>query len=939
MNNSRSLEDAIIGYFATNNIIPNDKEILEKGNQFRAIEPLQVSDSEFDKVIKSIHEKLRIDMGLGTIVTSNEHKEWIGPRKSETEYYYWDRYTKFLINTEGLSNKIVLGPLNQVTEQILDCCGDPKDTGNWSRRGLVMGDVQSGKTSTYTGLMCKAADHGYKLVILLTGTIETLRQQTQERLDEGFVGASSAGIIKKNKELKPIGVGAFDQSRRATVFTSTINDFKINIANNLNIKLDNLPEPTLLVVKKNKTILENLTKWLEHYNANSENKINIPLLMIDDEADNASVTTNPEEATAINKAIRNLLKIFPRSSYLGFTATPFANVFIDPDTENEMLGDDLFPKDFIYGLEAPTNYIGSMKIFNENSNLNCIRAFDLFDESDLPLGSNTKKYNFTRNNLHFLNGYRCEEIFPRNIKSNHCVENLPDSLIESVGCFLLAVTIMDLRELPKEKHRSMLVNISQFTEVQNQTKEQLLVIIEEMKQDIRSFSKLSEQEALKNGTISFLKNIFEIEYKELEFKWIEVQNKLHDAVSPIYVWSVNGSRKSEKLNYEKYKDHGLRVIAIGGNSLSRGLTLKGLVVSYFYRHSRSYDTLLQMGRWFGYRKGYEDIFRVWMTEEARTWFEDVSMATEELRQYLIRMYKNKQQPKEFGIRVRSHPGILQVTARNKMRNSYEIEISQRISESIINTNRLDFKESTLRNNFFNARTLVEKIQLNSDQKNGDKIFFENINGKLIIEFLENFITTTQGSQLHKIAEHIKTLQLSNELTKWDLLIPQGRQSNSQIQISNNITIYQEARNNIRTINKELIEFSQRGLNSGNAFEAGMNLDQIESAQKEFEAMLSNHITGNYKPTKAQFYCKFRISPLMILRFIEPGLEKNAFPESQELLKKILKEKIPLIGISLFFPRLSEDLENVKYRVNEIERRNAMPLDELPGDDEELDEIN
>ena len=247
--------------------------------------------------------------------------------------------------------------LDRVTDDILDLLGNPVQEGSWGRRGLVVGDVQSGKTATYTALCCKAGDAGYRRVILMTGTLESLRRQTQERLDEGFVGLDSSGELTPIRTSRAVGVGLIDPRKAAGVFTSRDKDFNKTLLNALGFRLDILQNPVLVVVKKNKRILENLEKWLTEFNAGPNQKIDAPVLVIDDEADSASVNTRPanEDPTAINRRIRSLLRLFTHSSYVGFTATPFANVFIDPDTDPEMLESDLFPRDFIYSLEAPSN--------------------------------------------------------------------------------------------------------------------------------------------------------------------------------------------------------------------------------------------------------------------------------------------------------------------------------------------------------------------------------------------------------------------------------------------------------------------------------------------------------------------------------------------------------------------------------------------------------
>lgn len=259
----------------------------------------------------------------------------------------------------------------------------------------MVGDVQSGKTATYTALCCKAGDVGYRLIILLTGTLESLRRQTQERLDEGFVGLDSSGELRKVRSRAAIGVGLIDGRKDAGVFTSREHDFKKALLNALGFRLDSFKIPVLVVVKKNKKILEHLERWLTEFNAGAAGFIDAPVLVIDDEADSASVNTRAatEDPTAINTRIRALLRLFTHSSYIGFTATPFANVFIDPDNRDEMLGSDLFPRDFIYSLEAPTNYVGPQAVFGETPTVNMLRTIEDADTIFPPKHKNTLTVN------------------------------------------------------------------------------------------------------------------------------------------------------------------------------------------------------------------------------------------------------------------------------------------------------------------------------------------------------------------------------------------------------------------------------------------------------------------------------------------------------------------------------------------------------------------
>ena len=214
--------------------------------------------------------------------------------------------------------------MDDVLDTLTDLLGDPSRNIAYKRRGLIIGDVQSGKTANYTGLICKAVDSGYKVVVLLTGTIEKLRQQTQARIDEGFVGVDSDAIIKQREDKLIIGAGKYDASVRPVCLTSTSDDFKQQNASNMGFDLRNINGSVIFVVKKNCAVLKRLNKWLKTFNQNGDNPINHSLLVIDDEADNASVNTKSEDSpTAINAQIRELLKMFNKSSYVGFTATPF----------------------------------------------------------------------------------------------------------------------------------------------------------------------------------------------------------------------------------------------------------------------------------------------------------------------------------------------------------------------------------------------------------------------------------------------------------------------------------------------------------------------------------------------------------------------------------------------------------------------------------------
>lgn len=890
--NARRLETATI-VSLTETGMPTEEEILSLAAQLRNIAIYMVNDEEFDFVLRSLHQKLRIDMGIGSRVV-NDYTPWVNARKPSIDPFYWTRY-QVNLRKQGFAPKVVLA-LDKVTEEVLDLSGNPATNNGWPRRGLVMGDVQSGKTSNYTGLICKAADAGYRLIILLTGTLESLRRQTQERLDAGFVGLDSSGVVSRNRQRREIGVGLIDGARAAGVFTSTLQDFRAATVNQLGFRLDAFNEPVLLVVKKHKRILENLTEWLKNYNANGDGTIDLPMMLIDDEADNASVNTSPERITAINGAVRSLLKIFPRSTYIGFTATPFANVFIHPETTDEMRGDDLFPKDFVYALDPPTNYLGASRIFGDDSSIDCLRTIN-----------------------------DAEGCFPRKHKSDLVVESLPDSLLNAIHAFMVVNAVMDLRP-DVSKHRSMLINVSHFTDVQGQTRDLVDGLVRQIQEDVRNYAGLELEVALRNRTIKVLYDLFNAEYSNVGVNWIDVQRLLVVAILPIIVRSVNQKSGAASLSYAEYAQDGLRVIAVGGNSLARGLTLEGLCISYFYRSTAMYDTLLQMGRWFGYRSNYEDLVRIWMRDDTANWYAHIADASEELRSDIKYMQLSRLTPIDFGMKVRASPDALLITARNKMRHASEITRLMSIGEEGLETPRIMSDPGIISGNFRVAANLVDQI-LASDatriEENPNPLW-SSVDKRFIVEALRNFVVHPLNVTFHPV-DLAKFLEDSNDpkLAKWDVVIPNG--GRQPLVIAGVVSVKLQKRK--LEVNEErrylLINEKKMRVGSRGVEKEGMSPEQVNAAEKEFRDDVSNEGKKNV-PDKA--YRRFRSRPLLILHFLEGTVKEQVFPVP-------LGTALTAIGLS--FPKLATQSARIKYRINLVEIRNLISEEEV--DEDELDD--
>jgi hypothetical protein len=867
---------------------PTEAEVKTLATQLRA--SFAMDDEDFEGLLRQVYTKVSISMDMGVALVS-EHRPWLNARKPSIDPFYWQRFQKLLSKKDWPPQ--VAGTLDRVSDEILDLLGNPAQTDHWERRGLVVGDVQSGKTATYTALTCKAGDAGYRLIILLTGTLENLRRQTQERMDEGFVGLDSYELttVRTIRTNRAVGVGLIDGTKAAGVFTSRLRDFNKELVNALGFRLDAFQIPVLVVMKKNKSILQNLEKWLAEFNAGPDGKITAPVLVIDDEADNASVNTrkDDEDPAEINRRIRSLLVRFTHSSYVGFTATPFANVFIDPDTNDEMLKNDLFPRDFIYALEPPTNYFGPQAIFGDEPRRDVIRSIEDADT-----------------------------LFPPRHKSILQVNALPESLLHAARVFLLSTTIRDLRgEGPT--HRSMLVNVSHYTNVQEQVVGLLHTWLSQVQQDVRNYSQLDSREALRNSSLSDLKNAWELEFSDSEFTWEQVQIGLVEGILPVSLKAVNQRTGAASLDFSQHKETGLRVIVIGGNSLSRGLTLEGLSTSYFFRSTKMYDTLLQMGRWFGYRDGYEDLCRIWLTDEAAHWYAHITSATDELRQELRRMREERRQPIDFGLKVRAHPGSLIVTAQNKMRRSTLIERVVSVSGESLETTHLKTNENVIRANRIVVEEFIRQIGIGGISRGTsglDNPLWTGVSKHLVADLLRSFSVDPANIsfQAKDLANFVEGAT-DNFLQEWDVVLPQGKGGYSPL---GSLSVRRNQRKVQVDVGSVLVSGKSARVASRGIEREGLPESLISNLTAEFRK------TNPGKSIPDRIFRVVRPRPLLLIHFIEP--------ESNRADSATLPSELIALGLSFMTFDDSAVAKRVTYRINLVELRAGEEID----DEEELE---
>ena len=642
-------------------------------------------DVDIDSLVRELEANLNVVVGSASTLTddSSDHLPWLADRRSSIKWAFTRRYQRLLKERKGWA-LATLQRSDDLTDRILELLEDPNRPGSWDRRGMVVGEVQSGKTSNYIELICKVADAGYKFIVVLTGTTNSLRAQTQLRFDEGFLGWDTRLNLALDSRNKRVGVGTLAGEPLLRAIPSTNaeerGDFNRSIANQFNVRLGG--DPVIMVVKKNGSVLRNLTRWAKSLSpVGPEDRIpDTPTLVIDDEADFASVNTRPvgsgddEDPTVINGRIRDLLNAFEKSAYIGYTATPFANIFIYPDQDAGRYGRDLFPRDFLINIPVPSNHVGPTKVFG----LPADPDDDIGAVAALPLVRVVADHHDHIPNVH---------------RSSWTVEKLPDSLTSAMRAFILTCAARAARG-DEGQHNSMLIHVTRFVNVQSQVAEQVRFELRDIQNRIRYGDGESPHpiiEELRNmwmeDFVPTTQGVRDL-YPDLmlgcqEVQWEAVRSRLVESSQKIQVRVINGAAR-DALDYWDHPE-GMSAIAIGGDKLSRGLTLEGLSVSYYLRASRMYDTLLQMGRWFGYRPGYVDLCRLYTTDELREFYSHITMATEELRQEFDLMADRGMTPSDFGLRVRSHPAGLVITAANKMRNgtpmtvSYSADISETIS--------------------------------------------------------------------------------------------------------------------------------------------------------------------------------------------------------------------------------------------------------------------
>ena len=646
----------------------------------------------------------------------------------------WSKYKNYLIEKKKWESENI-EQLDMESTSIINELLNPISEKDERIQGLVLGYVQSGKTSNMAGIIAKAADSGYKFIIIFAGLTDALRRQTQIRIEND--------VTNHSKE-------------RWHWLTDQNDDFIAspqplpNTANRVT---------KICVIKKNVNILQRLLEKINQLTTSRVRKM--PTLIIDDECDQASLNTRENRDIAgdiswTNKLIKDTLLALKKVSYVGYTATPNAPFLTSPQSADGT--DNLFPKDFIVPLKEPKNYFGVNKLFHNEENNECeyelpfIRRIEEEEVSILQPPSQKERFNFR--------------------------PELTNSLRNACDYYLLALSARACRKNDSE-HCCMMIHTSRYTEMHDAflpliQGEWLKPIVRDLNENKKSTLKrlesLWEQELLDESIR------LELNCPKSAESFDDLKPYLLTQALTIEVLRENSNNENEedRLDFERDTIH---AIVIGGDVLSRGLTIEGLLCSFFLRESSQDDTLMQMGRWFGYRKGYEDLPRIWMTYSVEYDFSKFIEKEDHMRRRIATMREQGLPPVEFPPEVAISKGR-KPTAKGKISKRIETS-SGMFYDRELWTLRFPLNQDKHKRNKEAVEKLIDDLMEESKynfEKINDCNVIKNVDCKYIKDFIDNFYffeRETFGG-LNKFIESESNNDPNHPLKKWNIGIMEGK---------------------------------------------------------------------------------------------------------------------------------------------------------------------
>jgi hypothetical protein len=678
----------------------------------------------------------------------------------------WMRYIDLLDRKDWPQSSIQ--NIDSTTKKILNFCLNPQEQDATKKYGLVVGHVQSGKTANFTGLLARAADSGYNLFIVLAGLHNNLRLQTQVRLMRELLGKDTHP--KGHHVNHPI---SYDWN----MMTTKEDDF-IGLPDYG--ALTGSSSRSISIIKKNVAPLTKLLDLLKSIPEAKRSKMNV--MIVDDESDHATINTmipkpvdsaekiildewyedveeeDEEEdfnATIINSRLREIIKLFPRTSYVGYTATPFANVLIDPIDEHEHLGQTLYPRDFIVALPKPNGHMGLDEFFPDSFEMSQkhaaqVKIIPITDADNLRLMEDSD----------VIDSDDQELIFGR-------YEDIPISLRSAIFDYMLSGAAKFSRGF-ENFHHSMLVHIKHTDKNQSPVWRALKSLVRHIDTTLANNYARGHAE---------LKNQFKTRWNE-DFSFHEDTNETWDDIWPNLQRFISEGYEVMKINYrsqhnmdfESRSEKGLRVIAVGGNRLSRGLTIEGLSCSYFVRETKMYDTLTQMGRWFGFRPKYQDLVRVHITPNLLEWFTWLTGVERELRDDIARYADTGLKPSQLAVRILKHRKMLP-TSKSKMRSARIFRGG--LDETCPRNKKFCYDDySALESNISTTGLFLSSLGPTSPLDFDESMLWRGVSSDVVLNYLQSMIFHQQDNSFNEldIASHINTRVTAGELNNWSIAL-------------------------------------------------------------------------------------------------------------------------------------------------------------------------
>ena len=948
----------------------------------------KLNEEKFNKLystsIKESRHHNQSGMTPSISLTSTESKKRIWLTTDKIEQLGWNRDEVNTYRSRYLNYLKSIGrPKEYIDEtkrsslEIVKKFGNPQSEQAFFTRGLVVGSVQSGKTANFNAVINSAIDIGYDLVIVLSGIMEDLRKQTQIRIEKEVEGKYVNGSFIGVGKVSSFGpLGEYKDISQIVLPTSIKTDFKKTMKE-ADFSLNN---KNILVCKKNTSVLKNLILWLDNYLNENKDKIEIPFLIIDDEADNASLNNlghkGQDYASTINGHIRALLALFKKKTYLGYTATPFGNVLQDrhkKPTEKWQIKDagslkefdqegSLFPHDFIELLFPPVNYIGAKHFFE--TRLNEIKKIDplvpsVINDYEKAFPHRLYKDNLTPTTLtdKTTRAATKNDIFPPE-------DVIPKSLEDAIKCFIVSTAIRTSREKDMyqskmfQPHNTMLIHISRFTSWQTRTKDNVQKYINELTNSLNNDSPSDKNGIYADFQIIWnkyyayiMENIWNYLPDDYEDDFLipktyrEIEQLLINAISNVEVKAINSETK-DSLTYPD--DVAKKYIAIGGNRLSRGFTLEGLTINYFIRNTNFSDTLLQMGRWFGYRPGYIDCCKVFATQDGLDKFDQTTATIEDLEEKFIEMNRDPANtPDNFSLRVLKHPGVLKITRSSILKNTKEVNWSY--SDHLIQTTKFHIDNQRIKKawsslvSYISSENVDFKIKYDTQNK-PDYLEYQpsNINQLFDLLHLPNSfydpLEKEETNHFSGLEEYIKLCVKENKLQKWSVIIKisgngskiLAKESGLPLDINKAVRASSGSKRWQDELRHNSVFAAGGGssniLGGGKDMQVRLEQKQIDSAIKEFKDQLYKDLKSQY-PNISEDEIQKKIqktgAPEKIFRrkmTDEEGVliiylmdlesifkDRKGIIAGSDTLRESLDTRIPLIGYAIGIPDVGNSI--------------------------------